>query len=112
MSAATKLPFYDCSLVGERAAGRWLYIHAYLAHAELEDALQYPKKRHTCPLHGNGRTHSGRIPSAQCSLKHPAIELCPIRGAHHHHPRQTDATEPDMAALVEYAGWGIAHPSK
>ena len=59
MSAVTKLPYYDCSLVRERAAGHWLEVFAHLAYAELSEVLQQPRKHHTCPLHGtshrNGR---------------------------------------------------------
>jgi hypothetical protein len=52
MSAATKLPYYDASKVREKASGRWLEIFAYLAYEEFGEAIQKPKKHHTCPIHG------------------------------------------------------------
>lgn len=52
MSAATKLPYYDASKVREKASGRWLEILAYLAYDQLGEAIQKPKKHHTCPIHG------------------------------------------------------------
>ena len=52
MSAATKLPYYDASKVREKASGRWLEILSYLAYDQLGDAIQKPKKHHTCPIHG------------------------------------------------------------